>query len=229
MSLVFQIFGLFAIAYFLALNVIYLGFTTIAWRGITNHLHGRTYAGAEEAFASTLVPPISILLPGYNEEAGIVESIHSLLSQRYPEFEVLVVNDGSTDATLDRLRDAFDLVPIRKAVRESIATAPVHGCYVSRRHPELFVIDKANGGKADALNAALNAARFPYVCAVDADALLEPDALLRVAKPILDDPELVVATGGIVRIANGCRVEHGQVLDVALPNSRLATGRDAPP
>ena len=223
MTLTFQVIAIVAIAYYIALSMIYLGFTTVAWRGITDHLHGRSYAGAEEAFASTLVPPISILLPGYNEEAGIVESIHSLLSLRYPEFEVLVINDGSSDATLDRLRDAFELAPIHKALRESIPTAPVHGCYVARHHPELIVIDKENGGKADALNAGLNAARYPYVCAVDADAILEPDALLRVAKPILDDPELVAATGGIVRIVNGCRVEHGQVVEVALPSSRLAT------
>ena len=223
MTLTFQVIAIVAIAYYIALSLIYLGFTSIAWRGITNHLHGRSYAGAEEAFASTLVPPISILLPGYNEEGGIVESIHSLLSLRYPGFEVLVINDGSSDATLDRLRAAFELVPIHKVLRESIPTAPVHACYVARHHPELIVIDKANGGKSDALNAGLNAARYPYVCAVDADAILEPEALLRVAKPILDDRELVVATGGIVRIVNGCRVKRGHVGVVALPRSRLAT------
>jgi cellulose synthase/poly-beta-1,6-N-acetylglucosamine synthase-like glycosyltransferase len=101
--------------------------------------------------------------------------------------------------------------------------APVRASYVSRRRPELIVVAKENGGKADALNAGVGAARYPYVCAVDADALLERDALLRVAKPILDDPELVAATGGIVRIANGCVVDHGRVLDVGLPTSRLAT------
>jgi cellulose synthase/poly-beta-1,6-N-acetylglucosamine synthase-like glycosyltransferase len=220
---VLQVVAVITVAYFVALNLIYLGFTAMAWRGVTQHMHGRSYAGADEAFASTLVPPISILHPGYNEEAGIVESVHSLLSLRYPEFEVIVINDGSTDATLDRLGDAFDLAPISKALRESIATAPVRATYVARRRPELIVLDKVNGGKADALNAGLNAARHPYVCAVDADAILEPDALLRVAKPVLDDPDLVAATGGIVRIANGCRVEHGQVVEVGLPTSRLAT------
>jgi signal transduction histidine kinase/cellulose synthase/poly-beta-1,6-N-acetylglucosamine synthase-like glycosyltransferase/CheY-like chemotaxis protein/HAMP domain-containing protein len=219
----FQVISIITIAYFVALNVIYLSFTAVAWRGITSHLHGRAYAGVDEAFASTLAPPISILLPGYNEEAGIVESVRSLLSLRYPEFEVLVINDGSTDATLHRLDDAFELVPIHKALREAVSTAPVHGTYIARRHPELIVIDKAHHGKADALNAGLNAARHRYVCAVDADAILEPDALLRVAKPILDDPELVAATGGIVRIVNGCRVEHGHVVEVGLPSSRLAT------
>jgi cellulose synthase/poly-beta-1,6-N-acetylglucosamine synthase-like glycosyltransferase len=112
---------------------------------------------------------------------------------------------------------------VRKAMRGSIPCETIRGVYVSRSNPGLVVIDKDNGGKADALNAGVNAARFPYVCAVDADAILEEDALLRVAKPLLDEPDLVAATGGIVRIANGCTIEHGRVIEVGLPKSRLAT------
>jgi cellulose synthase/poly-beta-1,6-N-acetylglucosamine synthase-like glycosyltransferase len=212
-----------ALVYFVILNATYLIFTALAWRAITSHLRSRAYAGLDEAFASPLTPPISVLLPAYNEEAGIVESVRSLLALRYPRHEVVVVNDGSSDDTIRRLREAFDLVPIRKALRATIPCAPVRAAFVSRRHPELVVLDKENGGKADALNAAVNAARFPYVCAVDADAMLEEEALLRVAKPILDDPELVAATGGIVRIANGCTIDHGRVVEVGLPRSRLAT------
>src|SRR5262249_6271463 len=100
---------------------------------------------------------------------------------------------------------------------------PIRATFRSPRHRELLVVDKDNGGKADALNAGVDSARYPYVCAVDADAIIEPEALLRVAKPLLDDPDLVVATGGGVRIANGCRVESGRVTDVRLPQSRLAT------
>jgi len=215
--------SLVSFAYFVGLNAVYLFFTGLAWRSVTHYRHARPYSGVEETFASPLTPPISVLLPAFNEQAGIVESAHSLLGLRYPKFEVVVVNDGSTDETLTRLAEAFDLVPARKALRGKIATARVRGTYASRRHPELWVIDKENGGKADALNSGVNAARYPYFCAVDADALLEEDALLRVAKPILDDPELVAATGGIVRIANGCRIEHGRVTEVRLPRSWLAT------
>lgn len=218
-----EVFGLVTIAYFTALNAVYLTFTGIAWRSLTRYLRQRSYAAVDEALASPLTPPISILLPAYNEEAGVVESVRSLLALRYPELEVVVVNDGSTDSTLARLRDAFELVGVRKALRNGIRTERVRATYVSRRHPELIVIDKENGGKADALNAGVNAARYPYVCAIDADAVLEEDALLRVAKPILDEPDLVVATGGIVRIANGCTIDHGRVTDVRLPRSRLAT------
>jgi cellulose synthase/poly-beta-1,6-N-acetylglucosamine synthase-like glycosyltransferase len=218
-----EVFGIAAVAYFAALNVTYIAFTALAWRSIMAHLRARRFSGATEALASPLTPPVSMLLPAYNEQAGIVESVHSLLALRYPEHEVVVVNDGSTDSTVERLTEAFDLVQIDKALRDAVDTKPVRGTYVSRREPQLWLIDKENGGKSDALNAGLAAARYPYVCAVDADAILEEDALLRVAKPIIDDPGLVVAAGGIVRIANGCTVDRGQVLDVRLPKSRLAT------
>src|SRR5439155_11376203 len=137
-------------------------------------------------------------------EAGIVESVHSLLGLRYPEFEVIVISDGSTDGTIAQLRRAFDLVPLRRALRDRIPTMGVRAAYASRQYPELSVIEKENGGKADSMNCGVNAARFPYVCAIDADTMLEEEALLRVAKPMLDDPDRVAATGGIVRIANGC-------------------------
>jgi len=213
----------FTLAYFAVLNTMYLVFTAIAWRSLSAHLRLRGHSPVAESFASPLTPPISILLPAYNEEAGVVESVTSLLNLRYPEFEIVVVNDGSKDGTIERLREAFDLVPVRKALRQEIATAPVRAAYVSRRQRNLWVVDKENGGKADALNAGVNAARYPYVCAIDADAVLEEEALLRVSTPILDDPDLVVATGGIVRIANGCVVDRGRIVSVGLPRSRLAT------
>jgi cellulose synthase/poly-beta-1,6-N-acetylglucosamine synthase-like glycosyltransferase len=222
-TLALQVTAVVALLYFAVLNAIYLVFTGIAWRGVTHHLRARAYAGEDEAFASPLTPPISILLPAYNEATGIVESIRSLLTLRYPEIEIVVVNDGSTDGTMHTLVEAFDLVRIRKALRDAVPTKPLRAAYVSRRHQELLVLDKENGGKADALNMGLSAAQYPYVCAIDADAMLEEDALMRVAKPILDDPSLVAAAGGIVRIANGCRVDHGRIVEVGLPRSPLAT------
>ena len=211
------------LAYFTLLNVVYLAFTAIAWRDLVRHLRSRGHAPDDEVFASPVTPPVSVLVPAYDEAPTIVDSVRSLLSLRYPQHEVIVVNDGSKDATLERLQDAFELVPVRKALRVLLPTARIRGVYVSRRHRNLWVVDKENGGKADALNAAVNASRYPYVCAIDADAILEEDALLRVARPIIEEPEVVVATGGIVRIANGCRIEGGRVLDVRLPHSRLAT------
>jgi cellulose synthase/poly-beta-1,6-N-acetylglucosamine synthase-like glycosyltransferase len=212
-----------SLVYFVALNSIYLGFTAVAWRSLTRHLRAERYLPLDEIFASPLAPGISVLVPAYNEEAGIVESVRSLLDLRYPKFEVIVVNDGSSDRTLERLIEAYDLAPVRKALRSGIECAPVRATYVSRRHRNLWVVDKQNGGgKADALNAGAIAASYPFICALDADGVLEQDALLRVIRPVLDEPELVAATGGIVRIANGCTIDHGRITHVALPKSRLA-------
>ncbi len=218
----FLVTAIATIAYFTALNALSLGFTVIAARALGADRRRRDYEAIDDAFDSPFTPGITVVLPAFNEAAGIVESVRSLLDLRYPHHEIVVVNDGSTDDTLTRLRDAFDLVPAHRALRGGIATRPVRATFVSRRWRNLWVLDKDNGGKADALNAGVDAALHPYVCAIDADALIEPDALLQVAAPILDDPERVVATGGIVRIANGCTIDHGRVVDVRLPRSRLA-------
>jgi cellulose synthase/poly-beta-1,6-N-acetylglucosamine synthase-like glycosyltransferase len=211
-----------AFFYFVVLTLVYLTFTLVAWKRLAAHRRARQYSPLDELFASPFTPPVSVILPAYNESAGIVSSVTSLLDLRYPRHEVIVVNDGSTDATLEVLRDAFDLRPVREALRTRIPTAPVRGTFVSRRHPNLWVLDKENGGKSDALNAGINASTYAHVCAVDADAVLEESALLLVVKPVVDDPELVAAVGGIVRIANGCRIEAGRLVEFALPRSNLA-------
>ena len=212
-----------AFVYFTFLNGMYLLLTVLAWRPITAEAHARRYLGLADIFASPLTPGISVLVPAFNEEAVIVESVRSLLGLRYPRHEVIVVNDGSTDRTVDVLRTAFELAPVRLALRDGIETARVRGAYVSRRHRNLVVIDKENGGRSDALNAAIMSARNPYVCVIDADSLLGEDALLQLAKPLLDEPAFVAAAGGTIRIANDCRVDHGRVVEVHLPKSRLPT------
>ncbi len=138
---VLEVSGVLVLAYFALFNLIYLGLTAVAWRGIARHRHSRAYAGVEEMLASPLTPGVSVLLPAYNEQAGVVESVRSLLALRYPRLEVIVVNDGSRDATLECLREAFDLRPVRVALREEIPHAEVLGTYVSARHPNLVVVD----------------------------------------------------------------------------------------
>jgi cellulose synthase/poly-beta-1,6-N-acetylglucosamine synthase-like glycosyltransferase len=211
-----------AFVYFVLLTLIYITFTIVAWHRMAAHRRARLYSPVDELFASPFTPAVSVVMPAFNEEVGVVSSAQSLLDLRYPRHEVIVVNDGSTDTTLERLTEAFDLVPVREALRTRIATSPVRATYVSRRRPNLWVLDKENGGKSDALNAGVNAATHSYVCAVDADAVLEEDALLMVVKPIVDDPELVAAAGGMIRIANGCRVEGGRLVEFGLPSSHLA-------
>jgi cellulose synthase/poly-beta-1,6-N-acetylglucosamine synthase-like glycosyltransferase len=209
--------------YFAILNTLYLFLTVLAWRQMGSEVRARRYLALDEVFRSPFTPGVSVIVPAFNEAAVIVESVRSLLALRYPRHEVVVVSDGSTDSTVATLMEAFDLAPVRKALRDRISAAAVRATYVSRAHRNLLVVDKENGGRSDALNAGVNAARHPYVCVIDADSLLEEDSLLKVAKPILDDPDLLVATGGTIRIANGCTVEHGRVVDVRLPKSRLAT------
>ena len=217
------VYTLFTFFYFVILNGLYLFLTLLAWRQMGSDVRARGYLGLDEVFRSPLTPGVSVLVPAFNEQAVIVESVRSLLALRYPSHEVVVVNDGSDDETLSVLRDAFELAPVRKVLRDAIPTKLIRGTYVSRNHPNLLVVDKENGGRSDALNAGVNAARHPYVCVIDADSLLEQDALLKVAKPILDDPDLLAATGGTIRIANGCTIDHGRVVEVRLPKSRFAT------
>ena len=166
-------------------------------------------------------PPVSVIVPAFNEAPTIADSLRSLLALEYPDFRVVVVNDGSTDKTLEVLIDAFALEPAEIDRRSPLAHAPLRGLYRSSRHANLVLVDKENSGKADALNAGLGQVTTELFCAVDADSLLEADGLLRVVQPFIEDPERVVAVGGTVRVANGCGVRAGRVRSVALPKKLL--------
>jgi poly-beta-1,6-N-acetyl-D-glucosamine synthase len=151
--------------------------------------------------SSRFTIPVSVLVAAYNEESAIVATVGSLLALRYPEHEVIVVNDGSSDATLARLREAFELEPYEMFVRRIIHTEEVRAVYRSEAHPNLFVVDKENGGKADALNAGLNIARYRYVCGVDADTIFDPEALLKGMRLVVQDPGRIVGVTSHLTIA----------------------------
>ena len=165
-------------------------------------------------------PPITILVPAHNEQETIVASVTALLALEYTLFEVVVVNDGSKDDTLTALRDAFQLYEVPRVYKETIETKPLRALYRSRTNTRLLVLDKENGGKADALNAAINASRFPLVIAVDADTLIEPDALLRLTRAFLFGRR-IAAAGGTIRVANNCVVEKGRVVEARVPRALL--------
>lgn len=165
--------------------------------------------------------PVSIIVPAYNEQVGIVDSIHSLLSLRYPHFEIIIVNDGSTDRTSEVVISHFQMKPIDKIIRKDIPTKEIRQIYQSQIHPHCILVEKENGGKADALNVGINVSRYPYFCSIDGDSILEETSLLRVMKPItLSDGE-VIAAGGNVRIANGTRVQLGAITEKGLPTNYL--------
>lgn len=210
----------FFLAWFVGLNATYVALCLVSVRVIGRNADARAWHLLPRFF-SGLEPPISVIVPAYDEEAMIAGAIRSMLQLEYPSFEIVVVNDGSRDATLRVLERELELVPFPEAYRVSVPTRPVRGVYRSLRHPNLRVVDKENGGKADALNAGINAARCPLVCAVDADSVLQRDSLQRVVRPFLEDPR-TIASGGTIRIANGCRVSEGFLEEVAIPRSWLA-------
>jgi cellulose synthase/poly-beta-1,6-N-acetylglucosamine synthase-like glycosyltransferase len=168
-----------------------------------------------------VVPPVAMVVPVYNEELNAVESVKSILSLEYPNIEVIVVNDGSKDQTLARLVEAFELTRFERPYQEELVHMPIRGLYSSRITNRLFIVDKENGGKADAMNAGINVSRAPIFCAIDGDSLLEPDALLRAVEPFVEDPDRTIAVGGTIRVANGSRIEAGRVTSVHLPKRFL--------
>lgn len=210
-----------ALMYFALLSVAYLVTSLFAFRALRRYVRRLKSLDVEELLRNAGAPPVTVLLPAYNEETGCVESVRSLLHLNYPEFEVVVINDGSDDRTLECLKAAYDLVPAVRAQTASIPTADVRQVYRSRYQPRLWIIDKENGGKSDALNSGLNFCSTPLFCAMDADGVIERDALIRLVRPFLEDVE-TVAAGGIVRILNGSHVRRGEVTRVTLPQSILA-------
>lgn len=210
-----------ALAYFLCLNAFYLALIALSGFELRAYLRRLSYGDYDLMLKDPQTPAVSVLMPAHDEAVNIATSVLGVLNLNYPAFQVIVVNDGSTDGTLEVLRSSFSLVATERVVAATLPTAPIRGVYRSRSYPGLTVIDKENGGKADALNAGINASRTPYFCAVDADIVLEEDALLRVMRPVVEDPARVVAVGGIVRVANGCRLKNARVERALLPHEAL--------
>ena len=202
--------------YFLALNSFYAVLLILSIPEIWEQTRLAEDEDFQRLMQSDALPPITILVPAYNESATIQASVTAILTLEYRNYEVVVVNDGSKDDTMEQLRHAFDLYEIPRVYPETIETKPLRALYRSRSRSRLLVLDKENGGKADSLNAAINASRFPLVIAVDADTLIEPDALLRLTRPFLLGRQ-IAAVGGTVRVANNCTVTDGRVTDARVP------------
>jgi YaiO family outer membrane protein len=208
------------LVYFLVLNSFYALLLLLSIPEVWEQTRLAEDEDFQRLMQSDALPPITVLVPAYNESATIQASVTAILTLEYRNYEVVVVNDGSKDETLDRLRDAFDLYEIPRIYPETIATKPLRALYRSRSRSRLLVVDKENGGKADSLNAAINASRFPLVIAVDADTLIEPDALLRLTRPFLLGRQ-IAAVGGTVRVANNCTVKDGRVTDARVPGKAI--------
>ena len=214
-------FNVVVLVYLALLNLAYLTTGILAFRHTRRHVVRLETLDLDRMVAGADTLPMSLIVPAYNEEGTIVGAVRSFLSLRYPDYEVIVVNDGSSDGTMDRLLGAFDMERAHRFPSSDLTTAPVQGLYRSRRHSGLWLIDKHNGGKADALNAGLNYCRTPVFCAIDADTMLEPESLSRAVRPFLEDAR-TVATGGIIRVANGCTIRNGLIDEVHIPRNLIA-------
>jgi len=204
--------------YYLASNLIYLALLITAISRNTWHRQRLASMRLERVQVSPFTPPITLIVPAHNEEAFIVDSVRALSGLNYPDLEIVVVNDGSRDNTLMRLKTAFQLRRARLLYFPEIPTARVREIYKSDVDPRLLVLDKESAGsKADAINAGINAATSPYICVVDADSILEKDSLLRIMAGVFSESQRVVAAGGIVRVLNGCTVSVGELRQVNLP------------
>ena len=215
--LVFQI---VIFVYFLIVNGTYSFFTLLSLKDIKKYASTVTQHNIKTLLAGVFYKPLSIIVPAYNEEPTIIANIRSLLSLQYPEYEIIVVNDGSTDKTLEKLIKEFRLVKIEKSIRLIIRHKPIIDVFTSLDYPNMFVINKENGGKSDALNAGINASAYPIFCSIDADSLLEIEALLRAARLFAEDKK-IIATGGIVRVLNGSRIENGVVTEIMAPRKAI--------
>ena len=192
-------------------------FSAIALR---KYQRKNSYINYHSLVLSPLSPKISIIAPAYNESRSIIDNIRTLLSLYYNNFEVIIVNDGSTDNTFDLIKDAYDLIRVNYYFDYRIPCERIKGVYRSKNpsYNRLTIIDKNNGGKADSLNAGINICHSDLFVSIDADSIIEADSILKLVKPFLEEKEKkVIGTGGVIRIVNSCEVERGHIREIKIP------------
>ncbi len=225
-EIIYRILEIFFILYFLVYNSLNLFFLFVSFRDIRRRTICKGFEDLDVALASPLTPPLSIIVPAFNEEKIIADSVRTFLNLDFPMLEVIVVNDGSTDATLEVLKKTFDMRRIDIDYLDRIATQPAKGFYEAKgalpAHISRFiVIDKDNGGRADSVNAGINASRCPYFLSIDADSILDETALLQTFRAVLQNPD-IVGIGGQIAIINGCKLQGSRVVERGMPKSSLA-------
>jgi poly-beta-1,6-N-acetyl-D-glucosamine synthase len=215
--------NLFFLIYGSALFVSYILIGILSTYELSFYIKRNKFFNYNTIRSYKLLPSISIIAPSFNEEQSIIENIRSLLSLQYPKIEIIIVNDGSSDNTMEKIIKHYDLVKISYAYKDVITTAPIRSIYKSKNiaYSNLILIDKENGGKADALNAGINISRSDLFLAIDVDCIIEPDAIFRMVKPFLEEEEnkKVIASGGVIRVANSCEVQDGRIVKVNFPTN----------
>lgn len=203
----------------------YIILSIISGKETLEYLKKNSFVNYKDILSSTMSPSITIIAPAYNESLNIVENVRSLLSNHYVNYDVIIVNDGSKDDSLEKLIEAYDLEKVDFIINSKIKTQPLRNGVFKSKNPafeKLMVVDKQNGGKADALNMGLNISKNKYVACIDVDCLLLEDALQKMIKPFLEVTDAkVIAAGGVIRIANSCIIRGGKLIDINLPKNLL--------
>lgn len=228
MDIFFDILGFIVNNFIFGLTVVifvsYLLLAIISAVALRNYLRKNSFIDYNNIILAPITPSVSVIAPAYNEERSIVDNIRALLALYYSNFEVIVVNDGSKDKTLQTVVEAFDLEKVNYYFDYRIPCERIRGVYKSknRSFKKLTFIDKVNGGKSDALNAGINISKSQLICCIDVDSIMEPDALLKMVKPFMEETDKkVIGTGGVIRIVNSCEVENGQIKRIHLPKKFL--------
>jgi cellulose synthase/poly-beta-1,6-N-acetylglucosamine synthase-like glycosyltransferase len=214
---IISVYSKIILIYFFAISIFYIILILLSSKKLRDFIK---IINNDVTIISNYTKPISVVVPAYNEEATIIDNITSLLDLNYPEFEIIVVNDGSKDKTLAKVIEHFKLRKIDVEINMQVDCKKIKGVYGSFVIPNLVMVDKENGGKSDALNAGINVSRYPLFCGIDADCIIEKNALLRIVKPFLKHED-TIAVGGIVRIANGCTIKDGKLLEAKLPKQAI--------
>lgn len=223
-TLFIHIYLILILGYAILIMSSYLILAHLSTRALREYLKKNSFVDYNVLLTSQFAPKLSLIAPAYNEAFTIEENVKSLLSLNYNNYDVIVVNDGSKDNSMEILIKTYDLVLTELDIHSKIKTKKIKGLYTSRNaaYKKLIVVDKENGGKADALNVGLNIAQHPYVVCIDVDCILDKDSLLKLAKPFLESHgKRIIATGGVVRIANQCIIKNGRLVEVNIPDLML--------
>ncbi len=223
-SLIF-VFNYFILFFAISVMLSYLVLAFVSATALKEYMKSNRFVNYKSLLALKDAPFVTLIAPAYNESKTIKENVHSLLGINYSNFNVIVVNDGSKDDTIKILLEEFDLIESQEKYEAQIKTSHVRGIYISTNpsFSKLIVVDKENGGKADALNTGINVSTYPYVVCIDVDCIMDKDVLLKLAKPFLEEGDKrIIATGGVVRIANSCVIKSGKLVSVKAPENFIA-------
>ncbi len=224
MEILSTIFETLILIYSIAIFSTYLWLSILSAKELKRNYHLARITKYDAIISSPFAPMITVIAPAYNESATIVENIRALLALHYPNFEIIVVNDGSKDNTLEKTIEAFDLEKVPHVIDYLIPCEEITGIYKSRKKAlsNLTVINKRNGGKADALNSGINISKADYFISIDVDSIIDPFALQKLIKPFFEETDKkVIAAGGVIRIANSCTIENGQLIEINVPDKFL--------